>query len=63
MKNDESFNNASDYLDKMLENKEEMNDMIVYLSSTLPALLKNGVIPILKIPHHISKLSWRRAGR
>ena len=42
---------ASHYLDRMLKSKEEMNDMINYFSSTLPTLLKKGVIPILKIPH------------
>ena len=42
---------ASHYLDTMLQNKEEMNNMISYFSLTLPTLLKNGVIPILKIPH------------
>ena len=63
MKTDERFNNASDYLDKMLENKEEMNDAIVYFSSTLPTLLRKRSDSHPEDSSSISKLSWRRAGR
>ena len=42
MKTDESFNNSSDYLEKMLENKEEMNDAIKVFSKWMSDYKKNS---------------------